>query len=217
MGNGYRKDFHHRLGNPHTSMFLPMLCSRPSLKSVVIPRSGYSPDEADPLSPKIGCMGQVKKRNCRVFGLPTPYKLAGNSRVGAIKTNNMAIISCSQAKYSKLRKLFSSKSLLAGTAAGSSPSSAVTTSMTSAAAARRRSVSKSCSFGSERGSIREAVNMAEMDPPLPVVKRVRKPAEEEEEEGGSLWQRRFGGVAPHLRSLEIQRNNPRHHLRLVSV
>lgn len=216
MGNRYQKDHRHGFDNSHRGIFLPMLCSRPSVKNVAVPES-FS-DEADPLSPKVGCMGQVKRRNGRVVGFSTPYKLANHSNVGAIKANNFGnvVTSCSNAKYTKLRKLFSAKSLIGTTTA--SPSSTVTTTATTvAAAARRRSVSKSGSFGSKVGNLKEVVKIGEMDPPLPVVKKVRKPEEEEEEEGRSLWLRRFGGVAPHLQSLEIQHNSPRHQLQVVTV
>lgn len=190
-----------------------MLCARSSLKNVAIPGPGPFSGEVDPQSPKIGCMGQVKKRSCRVVGLPTPYRHTVDSNTDAVKANYRGniMISSSNAGYSKLRKLFSSKSLTGpGTATSSGPSSSIAT----AIAASRQNVSKSCTFGTGRGNLREAVNIAEMDPPLPVVKKVTKP---EEGKGGSLWQRRFGGVAPHLRSLEIQRNSPGHQLRLVTV
>ncbi|PKI73835.1 uncharacterized protein LOC116203478 [Punica granatum] len=216
MEKWYWKEHQHRFDIPHRSTFLPMLCSRPSIKSVAKPTSGSFSDEAEPLSPKVGCMGQVKKRNGRVIGFPTPYKFTGHSNVGAIKANacNSIVISCSNAKYSKLRKLFSSKSLAGPTVSSPSTAAATTTTTSTAARTRRRSVSKRGSFSSEKGNLKEAVNIREMDPPLPVVKKVRKP---EDEEGGSLWRRRFGGVAPHLRSLEIQHNNPRHQLQLVTV
>ncbi|KAK4788777.1 hypothetical protein SAY86_020096 [Trapa natans] len=218
MGNcRYQKDRRHRFDNPPRGIFLPMLCSRSSIKNVAVP--GSLSDEADPMSPKVGCMGQVKKRNGRVIGFSTPYRLTNQSHAGAkaIKANSFdnGAVSCHSAKYTKLRKLLSSKRLI--WRATCSPSSAVTeTAMaTTAAPERRRVVGKSGSFGSKVENFKEAVNIGEMDPPLPVVKKVRKP--EEEVGGRSLWLRRFGGVAPHLQSLEIQHNNPRHEHQLVTV
>ncbi|KAK4758320.1 hypothetical protein SAY87_019621 [Trapa incisa] len=216
MGNcRYQKNPHHRFDNPHGGIFLPILCSRSSIKNVAMP--GSFPEETSRMSPTVGCMGQVMKRNGRVVGFSTPYSLTnqGNASAAPVKANSFGngAVSCHSAKYTKLMKLFSSKSLMGS--ATRSPSSVVAETAT-AATARRRGVSKSVSFGSKVEGNKEALNIAEIDPPLPVVKKVRKP--EEEVGGRSLWLRRLGEVAPHLRTLEIQHNNPRNHqLKLVTV
>ncbi|XP_057439455.1 uncharacterized protein LOC130731241 [Lotus japonicus] len=55
------------------------------------------------------------------------------------------------------------------------------------------------------------ISIENMDPPLPVIKGVRK-----SDEGNSFWKRRSGGVA--LKSLKLpQIHHPRHHLQLTSV
>ncbi|KAK4802210.1 hypothetical protein SAY86_000413 [Trapa natans] len=220
MGGGCLKDHGRRFDDLNRSTFLPMLCARSSMKNVVTPSGSrlLGLDEVDLLSPKIGCMGQVKKRSGRVVGLPTPrMMITGNcNAVGAIKgasnCRNIVMMSCSSNanKYSKMIKLLSGKSLT-GIVNSSSLSSTIATTVRT----MRRSVSRNCSYGTGMvNNLRGAVNIAEMDPPLPVVKKVRKP---EEDEGESLWQRRFRGAAQ-LRSLEIQRSTSSGiHFRLETV
>ncbi|GMJ15165.1 hypothetical protein like AT1G36940 [Hibiscus trionum] len=92
MGNGYHQQTNHK------GTFLPLLCSNPSIKDVVLPRwqQVHSHRSAslseDPLSPKISCMGQVKRNN-KIVGFPV-----SNS------CNNSV-------KYFRLKKLFSGKNL----------------------------------------------------------------------------------------------------------
>ncbi|KAJ6335608.1 hypothetical protein OIU78_012264 [Salix suchowensis] len=78
MGNGYNHHLRHQNNHLHQkSTFLPMLCSRPAIKDVTVPKWDDRPmsiSSADPLSPKIGCMGQVKRNN-KIVGFPTPNKL----------------------------------------------------------------------------------------------------------------------------------------------
>ncbi|GFP87604.1 hypothetical protein PHJA_000904100 [Phtheirospermum japonicum] len=91
----------------------------------------------EPSSPKVSCMGQVKRNN-RVIGFPAAA--AGAAVPGATHHHRY-----SKLKYSKLKKLFSGKTLLPPTAASGGGAAAA-----SAAA-------------------------GEIDPPLPVVKRAAPP------------------------------------------
>ncbi|XP_030524674.1 uncharacterized protein LOC115736897 [Rhodamnia argentea] len=217
MGNAYR-DHHHlyhlhhgnNLQIQHKSSFLPMLCSRPSIKDGRLPKWNDEDRSAsfsdDPMSPKVGCMGQVKRNN-RVVGFPTPNKLIAI----AAKAN----VNKSLNKYAKLKRLFSSKSLL--------------TSATAAAAAaasgsyerRRQKESNGCAGAKKKceeieNSVSSPVSILDMDPPLPVIKKVSKPAAEGGGGDGSLWKRRSGGVA--LKGLELQQiHHPRHHMQPGTV
>ncbi|XP_042033575.1 uncharacterized protein LOC121780119 [Salvia splendens] len=162
------------------SIFLPMFC-RLSIKDVkltTIPISSTAA-AADPTSPIVSCMGQVK-RNSRVSGYPS----------------SATIISHHHHKHpNKPRKNthFSTKTLLPAAAAA-------------AAAGGRKSVSQSCrrksrrpaarvSFDQELCSVKAAaaaLDISKMDPPLPVVKRAAAEV--------NLWKRRFDGV----KSMSIQ-------------
>lgn len=58
-----------------------------------------------------------------------------------------------------------------------------------------------------------SVSIVDLDPPLPVIKRLQKP---EGEEMDSLWKRRSGGVQ--LKTLHLQHiQHPRHHLQPTTV
>ncbi|KAK7301289.1 hypothetical protein RJT34_12150 [Clitoria ternatea] len=185
----------------HRSTFLPMLCSRPSIKDVSLPQWKDHPESFsnDPLSPRIGCMGQVKRHN----------KIAG---LLSTKSNTTTLSSISPSiKYSKLKKLFSSKNFTTTTAppiATSCETRPPRTAVNSEAVSRKHN--RQCS----RNENVIPVSVENMDPPLPVIKKVYKP--EEEKQVDSLWKRRSGGAA--LKSLQLQQiHHPRHHLQLTSV
>ncbi|RDX77909.1 hypothetical protein CR513_41875, partial [Mucuna pruriens] len=201
--------YHQNLHIHHRSTFLPMLCSRPSIKDVSLPQWRDQPGSFsnDPLSPRIGCMGQVKRHN-KIVGLLTT------------KSNSTNISISPGVKYFKLKKLFSSKTL-----------STTTTTTTNATAPAPAPSASSC--GSRpRGTVNSAnvprnhhkhkcnrnenvvpISIENMDPPLPVIKRVKK--QEEERQMDSLWKRRSGGAA--LRTLQLQQiHHSRHHLQLAS-
>ncbi|KAE8653882.1 hypothetical protein F3Y22_tig00117056pilonHSYRG00416 [Hibiscus syriacus] len=96
MGNGYNHHIRHQnMHFNHKLTFLPIFCSRPSVKDVSLPKWQ---DKSEHLSPKISCIGQVKRSN-RVVGCPTSHKFN-------ITTKNDNGI-----KYFKLKKLFSGKNL----------------------------------------------------------------------------------------------------------
>ncbi|KAE8683571.1 hypothetical protein F3Y22_tig00111200pilonHSYRG00124 [Hibiscus syriacus] len=163
MGNGYNHRLRERnMHFNHKLTFFPILCSRPSIKDVSLPKWK---DKSEPLSPKISCMGQVTRSN-RVVVCPASHKFSVTTK------NDNGI------KYFKLNKLFSGKNLT-GT-----PVTAATTTATSC----RR----------EENSV--SVNIENMDPPLPVTKRVRKQGEKQD--GDTLWERRSRGVV--LKNLQLQ-------------
>ena len=131
----------------------------------------------DPLSPKIGCMGQVKRNN-KIVGFPATNKLAITTR----NNNNV--------KHSRLKRIFSGKNL-----------NGTTTSIARSTTGLRRSeVVVNGASGPKIDDSKEnsvSVSIENMDPPLPVVKRPTKDGET-----NSLWKRRSGGLA--LKNLQLQ-------------
>ncbi|XP_022751045.1 uncharacterized protein LOC111299837 [Durio zibethinus] len=192
MGNGYNHHLHHQnLQLNHKGTFLPKLCSKPSIKDVTVPtwhdRSASFSD--DPLSPKISCMGQVKRNN-RIVGFPASHNITTRN-----SCNNSSI------KYFKLKKLFSGKNL------ASSPATTITNTTTSG---RRKEVLVNGTSRPKNGDGKEnsaSINIENMDPPLPVIKRV--PKQGDKGNGDTLWQRRSGGVT--LKSLQLQQIQPSKH------
>ncbi|CAK9327726.1 unnamed protein product [Citrullus colocynthis] len=207
----------------HKHMFLPMLCSKPAIKDGRPSRCDRDHSESfsgDPLSPRIGCMGQVKRNN-RVAGLPISHRILITTKNAVLNNKN----GNPNVGYFKLKKFFSSKNLLA------SPSTTGTTTRSAAAAAasistagvndcrgRRRAAPNSAITG--RKSVPEngscvSFNVLDLDPPLPVVRRVKK-AGEERGEMDNLWKRRSGGIV--LQSLQIQQTHlPKHRLQITTV
>ncbi|XP_028775044.1 uncharacterized protein LOC114731948 isoform X1 [Neltuma alba] len=218
-----RHDHYHKFHHHQTGRFMPMLCSRPSmLEDVTVPRwrNRTASLSDDPLSPRIGCMGQVKRNN-KVVGLPTTSQSRGfislNSKCnvssstqsrGLISLTSKGNVSSSTpfsalVKYSKLGKIFYAKNLSTNT-----PDTAHTA---TSCGGKRRDLARN---DRNRGESCVTVSIEEMDPPLPVVKRAQK--SEAERGAESLWKRRSGGVA--LRTLQLQHiHHPRHLLQPTSV
>lgn len=175
--------------------FLPMLCSRHSTKQVRLPKwdqhhsSTFSEEEEeDPnLSPIISCIGQIKRHN-KVIASPTSQKLTftTNTTTKNYTSNNIV-------KYSKITKFFYTKNL-----------NATTNTLPINSGFRSRRVPATCTSSPENGcnskSCSVVVNIEEMDPPLPVIKRLQKPTQECKIE--SLWKRRHG--ADGLKGSQIQ-------------
>ncbi|KAJ9166599.1 hypothetical protein P3X46_021325 [Hevea brasiliensis] len=185
MGNGY--NHHQKLHLHHKSTFLPMLCSRTSIKDVALPKleDRSMSFSSDPLSPKIGCMGQVKRHNNKIVGFPTSNKI----------TITRSDTSTPVVKYSKLKRIFSAKNSFTATTATSVPN---TTS-----SCRRRGVILNGVRGPKIDHSKENsvyIRIEDMDPPLPVIKKVHKPAADGEVD--TLWKRRSGGAA--LKNLQLQ-------------
>lgn len=209
MGPEFNR-FHHHQVHQRNAIFLPMLCSRLAIKDVHgLPRcvDRSSSSSSDPLSPRISCIGQVKRKN-RVVGFPNPHRslntlIKNTTNNNNTKTDNHNI---HIVKYSKLKKFFSSKNLTPNT-------------NTPVAGNGRRRVpapanganGNGCCGCSSRGvcnSEKCVVSVVDLDPPLPVVKRPIQAQEGMELE--SLWKRRSGGVA--LKGLQLQQiHHPRHH------
>uniref|UniRef100_A0A0R0JLF4 Uncharacterized protein n=1 Tax=Glycine max TaxID=3847 RepID=A0A0R0JLF4_SOYBN len=178
--NHYRHQFYYQ-----KSTFLPMLCSRPSIKEVTLPRfrDPSASSGNDPLSPRISCMGQVKRNN-KIAGIPPSHRLTFTT-----KTNtNTNTTSSPIVKYYKLKKLFSGKNFIIST-----PKPTTATSTISSCRSRQQQISD---------VPKNQKVIEEMDPPLPVVKRV-SPLEESKELD-SLWKRRSGMGRPALKSLQLQ-------------
>ncbi|XVE55413.1 hypothetical protein DITRI_Ditri03aG0156700 [Diplodiscus trichospermus] len=171
-----------------------MLCSKPSIKDVKLPkwqdRSAASFSD-DPLSPKISCMGQVK-RNRRILGFPSAsHKLTLTTRNSSNNNNNNTSI-----RYFKLKKLFSAKNL---TSSPATTAAAINTTTS----CRRRELLVNGASRPKNGDGKEnsaSINVENMDPPLPVIKRVSKKGDKGD--GETIWQRRSRGVT--LKSLQLQ-------------
>lgn len=197
MANEYNRFNHHHHHHHHTHLhinhrgtFLPMLCSRPSIKEVQVPNN-VSSFSSDSVSPRISCMGQVKRNN-KVAGFPITSQ-----------TNNTS----NNIKYSKLKKLFSSKNLTVAT-----PTKTATSTVTSCRSRNRRS---QVSNVKQDHCVTTTINLVDLDPPLPVIKRVQKSPQQGEE--GSLWKRRSGGIA--LEGLQLKQlvHHPRHQTQSTTV
>ncbi|CAL1390365.1 unnamed protein product [Linum trigynum] len=184
---------------------LPMLCSRNSTKDVVAvavpfparsgtPFSGGSgggvSESEEPVSPKIGCMGQVKRNN-RIGGFPAPASASASSSYSSIAAK-FHPPPLPAVKYLKLKRVFSARNLT--TASSERPN--LVSKNGNVDADRRHKSSSSCSAS---GMV--AVNIEEIDPPLPVrSKRFEKEATQSEM---SLWERRRSGRMG-LKNLELQ-------------
>ncbi|CDP19550.1 unnamed protein product [Coffea canephora] len=182
MGNGYNYNHHlHQQSFYNKNSFLPLLC-RVSIKDVKLreykDRSCSFSD--DPSSPKVSCMGKVKKTN-RLIGFSTPYRLTAATATTATTTAKTNTNHQGHFKYTKLRRLFSGKNLITSLPATTSSSNSNNT--------------RSSKINNDDGGI-DHVNISELDPPLPVIKKVQQPCEV------NLWKRRSGG--PALKSLQIE-------------
>lgn len=190
--------------------FLPIFC-RLSIKDINL-NNHHRPKPAaadEPSSPKVSCMGQVKRNN-RVTGFPA-----------ATATTTAVTTSTHHHKYSKLKKLFSSKTLLppattstttacivALSAAGSrscksSSREAVCLNNLRRLRLRNEDDDRSCEQQHHRAKL---VNVGELDPPLPVVKKEPPPGLGRDEV--NLWKRRFNGVT--LKTLQLDQQSQIH-------
>lgn len=192
MGIGGYNDesIHHDQKGIH---FLPVFC-RLSIKDVKLNTVPISGAAADPSSPRVSCMGQVKRNN-RVTAAPTSITAAAHHH--------------HHHKHAKPRKIqyFSTKTLLPNPATAAPP-------------AARKNGSRSCR--SNRDSRRSAssrtiydqdchkaaVDISKMDPPLPVVKRAAAPPGNSRDEV-NLWRRRFDGAKKSMQIEPINLPNKR--------
>jgi hypothetical protein len=145
-------------------------------------------------------MGQVKKNNHRISFIA--------------KSNTYSILS-PIGKYSILKKLFSSKNLnTAPTTATSQSSCGIRPSRVSVNSGDLSRKYYSNQKGHRNNEKIVPISIENMDPPLPVIKRVRKL--ENENQVDSLWKRRSGGQAG-LKNLQLhQIHRRRHQFQLTS-
>ncbi|GAB4861394.1 hypothetical protein Ancab_036577 [Ancistrocladus abbreviatus] len=195
------------------SMFLPMmLCSRSSIQDVKLSHQRSASLSDDPLSPRVGCAGQIVKRNNKVIGFPTPHKLNFSASSRNVDNNNSdKNISL---KYYKLKRFFSSKSLINSQTTATISAYSASTKTSKAAAdpyrnccrARRIVLEDAVEIrskfdcGDSCGS--NLINVADLDPPLPVIRKVGRQENDAGGEKDSLWTRRSGGVA--LQNLQVK-------------
>ncbi|WOH03491.1 hypothetical protein DCAR_0622889 [Daucus carota subsp. sativus] len=178
----YNQIHHHRnlstsstttTNNP-TTTFLPLLC-RISAKDVADIRR---PKKNDPSSPKVSCMGQIKRHNI--------------TNKNSTDTNTTRKV-----RYSQLKKIFSGRNILITTTTITNPSTTnyckANKSYRIEGGEKHHRRTKSDNYG----VLVVPLNLAELDPPLPVVKSPCCGRE-----GGSLWKRRGGGGP--LGGLQIQ-------------
>lgn len=135
------------------------------------------PKKNDPSSPKVSCMGQIKRNN--------------NNKINSTTTTTPGKL-----KYAHLKKMFSGRNLLVTTTTNT------TTYCKGNKCIKKIDTSvgtrpKFRNHGHGSGAAVVPLDLAELDPPLPVVK---PPCGRRGE--ASLWKRR-GGVAP-LESLQIK-------------
>lgn len=158
------KNFQQRHGNPTaspstTKIFLPTLC-RLSVKDTIAPHPrSICPKKNDPSSPKVSCMGQVKRQHHHHHHHHlTPSSTTVKPHHNSFSRNNK----CVQTMIDhRRRKQLPTK------------------------------FTNSSSNGHENskcGAIVPVLNLAELDPPLPVIKRL--PPQPSDRKPVSLWKRR---------------------------
>ncbi|GAB4844851.1 hypothetical protein Ancab_038242 [Ancistrocladus abbreviatus] len=193
-------------------MFLPiMLCARSSIKDVKLSHQRSPSLSNDPISPRVSCAGQITKRNNKVIGSPTPHKLnftpsaINNAVAGNTNSSNINIL-----KYHKLKKFFSGKSVTNSPtttiSAGAYTSRATTDRHINSCRGRRTvlegAIANRSEFDCGNSCGSNLINLEDLDPPLPVIRKVRLPGNDAGGEKDSLWKRRSGGVA--LQSLQVK-------------
>ncbi|XP_051139677.1 uncharacterized protein LOC127257342 [Andrographis paniculata] len=173
-GGGEDDQQHCNNSNKATNTFLPMFC-RLSLNDIKPPAPHpYKTPIAgagDPGSPRVSCIGQVK-RNSRVVGFPA-------------------------AGHHKHRKPFSAKTLLPNTALSGSRTCRPSVPPRSVRTILKDNNNNNNNNVVSCGGGFKVVDVGEMDPPLPVVKRAAAAAAEV-----SLWERRGKSQ---INGVEIQR------------
>ncbi|KAL8261152.1 hypothetical protein R6Q59_025201 [Mikania micrantha] len=170
---------HSMTNRSHKTFFMPLLC-RSSRNDVVKPPS-------DPSSPKLTCIGQIKKRSTTTTDRFLVCSLSDSTTVRS-------------SRYTKLHKLFSGRNLISP-AIETAPinkfnSKSVTNRSKSCNGRGRIPIGKNEYYisGADHAVLVDVVE--DMDPPLPVVKCCRR----DQESNVNLWKRR--GIE--IKSLQIQ-------------
>ncbi|KAI3763071.1 hypothetical protein L1987_53521 [Smallanthus sonchifolius] len=166
----------------HKTFFMPMLC-RPSLNDVVKPPkfNNSISSSTDPSSPKLTCIGQIKKKSTT--------------------TSNQFLVAKSSAhsnRYTKLQRLFSGKNLISPAIDTGSINNAFVAKRSKSCNGRARVPisKKKCYISSDDQDVMRVVVDEELDPPLPVVKCNRR----DQKSDVNLWKRR--GIE--MKTLQIQ-------------
>ncbi|KAF1002623.1 hypothetical protein AG4045_001727 [Apium graveolens] len=168
--------YHHRNGNPAASSsstnktFLPILC-RVSVKDTIAhhPRT-ICPKKDDPSSPRVSCMGQVKHHHHHLTPSSTTCTIKHHHRIVSEKprksTNYNQPILMDQRRRRQLCNKFATHN------------------------------NNNIHDKNSCGVVVPVLNMAELDPPLPVMKRLPQSCGGDSEPV-SLWKRRSrgGGLA----------------------
>ncbi|XP_059630242.1 uncharacterized protein LOC132273266 [Cornus florida] len=216
MGNRYNHHLHHHQNLHNNTTYLPILCSRPSIKDVHLSRwhdrsttsssASSTSSSKDPSSPRVSCVGQVKIRNNKttIIAYATPTRPTTTTTTTTTKDNH------NLTPYSKLKRLFSTKNLsttATTTTRTSSTGVSCRREMMIMGSPRRRSKCRdeTRTNNYERRTnnyVHPVVDVAEMDPPLPVIKKVQQPGEGRDEV--NLWKRRSAAHGVALKSLKIQ-------------
>lgn len=223
MGNGCHHRHHHlhQQSFYNKNTFLPLLC-RVSIKDVRLrDRKDRSASiSEDPSSPKVSCMGQVKKSH-QLIGFTTPYRLTMTTATSATATAMIPSKPDSNRghfRYTKLKRLFSGKNLPTTTAATATATAAASDGRSRSCREiimRRNGSRRSSKINNDDGGESDQscrhhdddhvnLNISELDPPLPVIKKVPQPSEI------NLWKRRSGGLA--LRNLQIEQIHVPQHM-----
>lgn len=164
--------------------FLPFLCRLSTKDAVKISEPAPCSKKKDPSSPKVGCMGQIKRHN--------------NNKINSTITPTSGKL-----KYTQLRKMFSGRNLLITTTSNTSAYCKGNNNNKKIDTTSVRTRTKFHNHSQGNCAVVVPLNLAELDPPLPVVKTRYDLGRGEKE---SLWKRR-GGVAP-IQPIQLPYNNP---------
>ncbi|GAB2236099.1 hypothetical protein Droror1_Dr00027834 [Drosera rotundifolia] len=204
--------------NQRSNFILPIfLCSRPSTSADAAlvrqwhRRSSSLVDVDDAaVSPKLGCTGQVKRTN-KVNSFPSSVT-ARNSVDESSSSSNRNDDQRQRyfVKYHKLKRFFSSKSLTPKTPNTILPAAA--RSSVAIAVGSRSEDEDRISDDRCRGVVEEKrrdvslmIDVAELDPPLPVMRKDRLRSGCGDGNGAeSLWKRRSGGGGVGLQTLQVK-------------
>ncbi|XP_023764951.1 uncharacterized protein LOC111913481 [Lactuca sativa] len=183
------------------SFFMPLFC-RASINDTVKPAKFSETPATDPSSPKLSCIGQIKKRSTTTT---TTNSNNNTNRFLACRfsaSTNAKSSVYSSFSYTKLHRLFSGKNLISpaiDTASINNCSSKCITNRSNSCNSRgRRGVNtkKYYMTSSDDPVLMRVMVAEELDPPLPVVKCGRR----DQETNVNLWKRR--GIE--MKTLQIQ-------------
>ncbi|XP_043714986.1 probable WRKY transcription factor protein 1 [Telopea speciosissima] len=187
------------------------MCLRPPRKEDCLPKWDNSvvpfpnhdnKKDDEPTSPRVGCMGQIKRDRKLVSGFPINHHRFNNNN----NNNNSSSSSNNNSdnkKYFKLNKVFSGKNLnsFLSINLSSSSSSARSSNFSKKQMMMIKGVNRIKSSYDEMDYV--SFSVVDLDPPLPVI----KPTTTTTMCAVNLWKRRCGGDQT-LKSLQLQQINP---------